>query len=110
MLWHSCLGFSNLINAQQGSLNGFSQMGPDAATWRTIDGKAASIFGSDDVGQTSSDMDMGNTKLSSDLSVASHSLKNVTITKATLLQTWNNFPVPLGVTVRSEFAICNLSG
>lgn len=48
----------------------------------------ASIFGADD-----------DSHMSSDLGSTLNSLKNATITKATILQSYNTFPVPLGVTI-----------
>lgn len=38
-------------------------------------------------------------KMSYDLGSTLNSLKNATITKATILQSYNTFPVPLGVTI-----------
>jgi hypothetical protein len=69
-------------------MNGFSVMGPTAATWKPVDGKSASIFGIDN-----------NTHLDTDFTSATNAIKNVTIRKATLLQSYNTFPVSLGVSV-----------
>lgn len=91
-------------------MNAFSVMGPNAACWKPVDGKHASIFGIDDgfgAGgadgtATSSSADGGaggSMLLNADLAAATNALRNVTITKATLLQCYNNFGVPLGVTV-----------
>jgi hypothetical protein len=83
----------------KGTLNGFSMMGPEAASWKPMDGKHASIFGSDDQHIGGGMDDPSAMMLSSDLSAATGSLRNATITKATLLQSHNTFPVPLGVIV-----------
>lgn len=91
----------------KGTLNGFNMIGPDAATWRPLEGKQAQIFGLDhleDVGEahtmgTDAKAAAGSLTMQADLSSAMQSLKNATITKATLLQSHNTFPVPLGVTV-----------
>jgi hypothetical protein len=84
-------------------MNAFSVMGPNAATWKPVEGKPASIFGMEDtIGMSSSasdDVANGSMMLNADLAAASNSLRNVTITKATLLQTYNSFGVPLGVTI-----------
>jgi hypothetical protein len=81
-------------------------MGQNAATWKPVDGKAASIFGiQDTVGMSPSTADSisggagGNMMLNADLAAATNALRNVTITKATLLQTQNTFELPMGVTV-----------
>lgn len=92
----------------QGTMNAFSVMGPNSATWKPVDGKVASIFGMEDtIGMSSSAFgatdDGGNGSssmmLNADLAAATNSLRNVTITKATLLQSYNTFGVPLGVTI-----------
>lgn len=100
----------------KGTLSGFSAMGPTAATWKPVDGKHMNIFGIDDgfsgasTGSAAGDMHgsgpggadvagNGNMVLNSSLDAAMTSLKNATITKATILQSHNTFPVPLGVTV-----------
>lgn len=70
----------------RGTMNGFSVMGPTAGTWKPTEGKGVDMFGSDLCGQTDSDM-----------TVASEALRHATIRKATLLQCYNNFNVPLGV-------------
>ena len=75
----------------KGSLSGFSQMGPEAATWKVVDGKQVGVFGMDDMSTTNfTDAQGGaggsNMMLNADLSVASNALRNVTVTKATLLQ------------------------
>lgn len=83
----------------------FSIMGQNAATWKPVEGKHASIFGMHDrAGMASSsasgeDGSSSNMLLNADLAAATNALRNVTITKATLLQCHNNFGVPLGVTV-----------
>lgn len=64
-----------------------------------VDGKQLSMFGSDDMAMVGGEMHSVGNALNEELSTASHSLKNVSIIKATLLQSWNNFSVPLGVTV-----------
>ena len=76
-------------------------MGPTAATWRPVEGKHAAIFGTDDSGTTmmDSNMNSGELNIDADLSATTNALRNATITKATLLQSYNSFPVPLGVTV-----------
>ena len=84
-------------------------MGQTAATWKPVEGKHAAIFGMQDVSGTSSCSpdDMlsseggggGNMLLNADLAAANNALRNVTITKATLLQCHNTFGVPLGVTI-----------
>lgn len=88
----------------KGTLNGFNMIGPDAATWKPIEGKQAQIFGLDhvsDMGDVHSKDNPGGGSLSmhADFSAAMQSLKNVTITRATILQSHNTFPVPLGVTI-----------
>ena len=93
-------------------MNAFSVMGPNAASWKPLDGKHASIFGIDDsfgtgLEGTGSDSGGGHGSgpggssmlLNADLAAATNALRNVTITKATLLQSYNTFGVPLGVTV-----------
>ena len=92
-------------------MNGFSVMGPNAASWKPLEGKHASIFGVDDAfsGGVSTGADAGGANggsgagssmlLHADLAAATNALRNVTITKATLLQSYNTFGVPLGVTV-----------
>lgn len=77
----------------------FSIMGQNAATWKPVEGKHASIFGMHDRVGTSEDASSGNMLLNADLAAATNALRNVTITKATLLQCHNNFGVPLGVTI-----------
>lgn len=78
-------------------------MGPEAATWKVVDGKQLGVFGIDDMATSSvsgqQDSGGGNMMLNAELSVATNSLRNVTVTKATLLQSWNNFSVPLGVSI-----------
>jgi hypothetical protein len=97
----------------KGTMNAFSVMGPNAASWKPVEGKHASIFGVDEGfgsgvdGATSTSADMGGASggssgsmlLNADLAAATNALRNVTITKATLLQSYNTFGVPLGVTV-----------
>lgn len=101
----------------KGTLSGFSAMGPTAATWKPVDGKHMNIFGIDDgfsgasTGSSAGEMhgaggaggvDVsggGSMVLNSSLDAAMTSLKNATITKATILQSHNTFPVPLGVTI-----------
>lgn len=70
-------------------MNGFSVMGPSAATWKPVEGKSASIFG----------IDSNNHTMDTDFTAATNSIKNATIRKATLLQTYNTFSVPLGVSI-----------
>jgi hypothetical protein len=73
----------------KGTMNGFSVMGPTAATWKPVEGKGPSIFGID-----------GNThSIDTDFTAATNAIKNVTIRKATLLQSYNTFPVALGVSI-----------
>lgn len=88
----------------KGTLNGFSIMGPEAATWKPVQGKHASIFGMDDGSSMPATLQASSNQpssmmLSADLSAATASLKNATILKATLLQSHNTFPVPLGVSI-----------
>lgn len=92
----------------QGTMNAFSVMGPSAATWKPVEGKHVSIFGMEDtIGMSSAAGANGedapgtgsSMMLNADLAAAHNSLRNVTITKATILQTYNTFGVPLGVTV-----------
>ena len=92
----------------QGTMNAFSVMGPNAASWKPVEGKHASIFGVDEsFNGTATGADAGgasgsassNMLLNADLAAATNALRNVTITKATLLQSYNTFGVPLGVTV-----------
>ena len=99
----------------QGTMNAFSVMGPNAASWKPVEGKHASIFGVDEsfnnsgsgsgvaggtgVDISSSSSSSGNMLLNADLAAATNALRNVTITKATLLQSYNTFGVPLGVSV-----------
>jgi hypothetical protein len=73
----------------RGTMNGFSVMGPTAATWKPCEGKGASIFG----------MDGSIHSIDADLTTATNAIKNVTIRKATLLQSYNTFPVALGVSI-----------
>ena len=120
-------------------MNAFSVMGPNAASWKPVEGKHASIFGVDESfnGGSMTGADVGggaggasggsggNMLLNADLAAATNALRNVTITKATLLQvcffsgnlvlhalehlalatdvyvpqSYNTFGVPLGVTV-----------
>ena len=86
-------------------MNAFSVMGPNAASWKPVEGKHASIFGVDESfngTSTSSDasaQNSGSMLLNADLAAATNALRNVTVTKATLLQSYNTFGVPLGVTV-----------
>ncbi len=89
-------------------MNAFSVMGPNAACWKPVDGKHASIFGVDDgfslndsLSSSVSDASSagGSMLLNADLAAATNALRNVTIIKATLLQCYNNFGVPLGVSV-----------
>jgi hypothetical protein len=72
----------------RGTMNGFSVMGPTAATWKPVEGKGPLIFGTD-----------GSSSIDTDLTSATNAIKNVTIRKATLLQSYNTFPVSLGVSV-----------
>jgi hypothetical protein len=74
----------------KGTMNGFSVMGPTAATWKPVEGKGPQIFGSDGGNTTSMD---------TDFTGATNAIKNVTIRKATLLQSFNTFPVSLGVSI-----------
>lgn len=94
----------------KGTMNAFSVMGPNAASWKPVEGKHASIFGIDDTfDMTAMGADAGggcpggsgggSMLLNADLAAATNALRNVTITKATLLQSYNTFGVPLGVTV-----------
>ena len=97
----------------KGTMNAFSVMGPNAASWKPVEGKHASIFGMDDTldmvgtgadagggpGGSSGGGGNGSMLLNADLAAATNALRNVTITKATLLQSYNTFGVPLGVTV-----------
>lgn len=98
-------------------MNAFSVMGPNAASWKPLEGKHASIFGVEDnfgsgLDHATSSADAGGMAggaggsaaggsmlLNADLAAATNALRNVTITKATLLQSYNTFGVPLGVTV-----------
>lgn len=88
-------------------MNAFSVMGPNAASWKPVEGKHASIFGVEDsFDSPSTGADVGSGAggsggmlLNADLAAATNALRNVTITKATLLQSYNTFGVPLGVTV-----------
>lgn len=57
--------------------------------------RQAAIFGSDDDMRGITDAQAGPL----DLGATLNSLKNATITKATILQSYNTFPVPLGVSV-----------
>lgn len=77
----------------KGTLASFSAMGPTAAMWAPVEGKHASVLGA-----TDSDIS-GGVVGSQDLNATLASLKNATILKATVLQSYNTFPVPLGVTV-----------
>lgn len=99
-------GINEVLSVLQGTLMAFSMMGQNAATWKPVEGKHASIFGMQDRvgGLSSSAADSDGTGSSSmllnaDLAAATNALRNVTITKATLLQSHNNFGVPLGVTI-----------
>lgn len=90
----------------KGTMNAFSVMGPNAASWKPLEGKHATIFGVDEgfdsMAGTGSDVcgGAGNSMLlNADLAAATNALRNVTITKATLLQCYNTFGVPLGVTI-----------
>jgi hypothetical protein len=74
----------------RGTMNGFSVMGPTAATWKPVEGKGPMIFGTDGSSANS---------LETDFTGATNAIKNVTIRKATLLQSFNTFPVALGVSV-----------
>lgn len=90
-------------------MNAFSVMGPNAASWKPVDGKHASIFGVDDsfhnpmtgseIGGGGGGQGSESMLLNADLAAATNALRNVTITKATLMQSYNTFGVPLGVTV-----------
>ena len=83
----------------KGTLNGFSAMGPTAATWKPVEGKHISIFGVNDLSAATEGEVDGSAMMNAGLTAATNSLKNVTITKATVLQSHNTFPVPLGVNV-----------
>jgi hypothetical protein len=87
----------------QGTMNAFSIMGPHAATWKPVDGKHASIFGTEDsIGMddpSSTTTSSSSMMLNADLAAATNSLRNVTITRASLLQSYNTFGVPLGVSI-----------
>ena len=72
----------------KGTLNGFSVTGPSAGTWKPLEGKSADMFGPDLSHQNEVDY-----------TATAESLRHTTIRKATLLQSYNNFGVPLGVTV-----------
>jgi hypothetical protein len=78
-----------VLNIQiSGSLTKLSQDGDSACRWKTIDGKQTQVFGlesGDSVGM--------------DTSTASNSLRGATIISARLLETKNDFPYPLGITV-----------
>lgn len=78
----------------KGSMTGFHMIGPDAATWRPMEGKHAQIFGIDthDNGAMSAEI-MGEAGNKMESNTPVH------ITKATVLQSHNTFDVPLGVTV-----------
>ena len=106
-------------------MNAFAMMGPSAATWKPVEGKHATIFGMEDSmdGSAGSGLDAGSAGatatgasadsaaggaagagggsmlLNADFQAATNALRNVTVTKATLLQSYNTFGVPLGVTV-----------
>lgn len=103
-----------MLSLAQGTMNAFSVMGPNAASWKPLEGKHASMFGVeegfDQTGRTGADAGGGggaggvngtgsNMLLNADLAAATNALRNVTITKAKLLQSYNTFGVPLGVTV-----------
>lgn len=72
----------------RGTLNGFNVIGPTAGSWKPLEGKGVDMFGPDLGYHNDTDMTM-----------SSEALRHATIRKATLLQSWNNFNVPLGVTV-----------
>ena len=84
----------------KGCLSGFHMIGPEAATWRPVEGKHAQIFGTEghDYGNMSADMG-GGVSSTSEMASASTTLRNVNITKATVLQSHNTFDIPLGVTI-----------
>ncbi len=78
-------------------MNAFSVMGPNAASWKPVEGKHASIFGVDEsfnnaggngnssIAATGADVTSagsgGNMLLNADLAAATNALRNVTITK-----------------------------
>lgn len=83
-------------------------MGQTAATWKPVEGKHAAIFGGHDFsddhdtspgGGGTDGSGSSSSLLNADLAAATNALRNVTITKATLLQSHNTFGVPLGVTI-----------
>lgn len=77
-------------------------MGPGTASWRPLFGKHAAVFGmeNEDSMGTLNGMNNGpSMMLSSDLNEANSALQGAIITGATVLQCYNNFPVPLGVNV-----------
>ena len=78
-----------------GSLNVFEMMGGDIATWKIVEGKAPETFTESPNHDGFSD----SITKSADLAAATQSLRNANITKATLLQCHNTFPIPLGVTI-----------
>lgn len=119
---------SEILLLQQGTLNGFSMMGPDTATWRPTQNGHASVFGVDDLynsGMTSSEHETPSIMHTADLAVANQilqvghcfasgaplpppwlgliffpfDLQNATITGATVLQSYSTFPVALGVSI-----------
>lgn len=90
----STVKMSKVLSVEiKGTMAGFSAMGPNSATWKPVDGKQATIFGTDD------DMRGITESAPGDLGSTISSLKNATITKATVLQSYNTFPIPLVISL-----------
>lgn len=87
----STIKMSTVVVAEvKGNLQTFSLMGQNAATWKPMEGKHASIFGIEDtIGMSVAAEDGisgGNMMLHADLANATNSLRNVTITSARVEQ------------------------
>lgn len=86
----------------KGCLSGFHMIGPEAATWRPVEGRHAQIFGvdtSNDHGNMAAEVGGDGHQGVVEAVSAANTLRNVNITKATVLQSHNTFDIPLGVTI-----------
>lgn len=83
----------------KGSLSSLQAQGGTAGMWQPLEGKHTSMFGTESSIGMSAENDAGSMMLNAEMSSAINSLRNVTMRKATILQSHNTFPVPLGVNI-----------
>lgn len=72
----------------RGSFNQFASSGENAASWSPVDGKASEVFGVSELFSQAPDLD-----------ATSNLLSNAVLHRVTVLETKNQFPLPLGITI-----------